>query len=86
MFMRIMLTTLTSALVFLVLIMAINASASTGSAAGTDTIVNIETHANPYGDQFIVIAPAGWAQPVYGIWVTGPCAATLTVGDAWPAC
>ena len=55
-------------------------------AAGGDTIVNIETHANPYGDQFIVIAPVGWAQPVYGIWVTGPCAATLTVGDAWPAC
>ncbi len=59
--------------------------ASGASAATTDTIVNVETHANPYGDQFIVVAPAGWAQPVYGIWVTGDCAATLSVGDSWPA-
>ncbi len=56
------------------------------SAAGTDTIVNVETHANSYGDQFIVVKPENWAQPVYGIWVTSACAATLSVGDAWPAC
>ncbi len=85
MFIRITFGTITFAIAFLMLIMAFNAMASTGSAATTDTIVNVEAHANPYGDQFVVVAPAGWAQPVYGIWVTGACAATLSVGDGWPA-
>lgn len=86
MFTRIALVAIGSMLLLLVLGFGGAALPSGINAAGSDTIVNIETHPNGFGDQFVVVRPVDWKQPVYGIWVTGACAATLTVGDAWPAC
>lgn len=62
-----------------------NAQAAPASASDSDTVVNIERWVNPNGDRLAAVRPDHWRQPVYYIWLTQECAATLHVGDEWPS-